>query len=333
MKYKYLIIVFTILLAVPGFAKIVKRGQTGFRFLDNPVSAEAIGRGGLGLTLFYNSNTVFWNPSGLAWQDSKFDFNANYTSGIADINYSSFAGSVALDKFGVLALDFLTMDYGEFQGTQYADNEQGYVKTELFQPGSYAIGFTYSQKVNNRFSYGIRIKYAYQDLGSVWTGTILAGDTTISLVKYNHGEPAIDVGTTYDFLNHGIRFGAVIQNFSREIKYEVDKVPMPYAVSFSLSLNPLSILSLDNENHHLIIGFESSHPRDYLEKIKVGTEYTFQKMLILRTGYMGNYDERGLTFGMGVHKKIDGIKLRLDYAYQDYGIFDATHTFSIGVSY
>lgn len=221
--------------------KLVKKGQVGFRFLENPVSAEAIGRGGLGLP--------------------------------------------------------------------------------------------YSKKVSDRFSFGVRSKYAYQDLGSVLTGSVIMGDTTISLKDYYQGEPAIDIGTTYDFLNHGIRFGAVMQNFSRELKYEIEKFPMPFSVSFSLSLNMLSLLSIADETHSLVVGFETNHPGYYLEKIKIGAEYSYLQLLLLRTGYMGNYDERGLTFGMGIRKMVASTQIRLDYAYQDFGIFDATHTFSIGVSY
>ena len=102
--------------------KLVKKGQVGFRFLENPVSAEAICRGGLGLTLFQNSNTVFWNPSGLGWITTKLDFNANYTNGIADINYNSFVGAVNFGRFGVVGVDFLSVDYGEFIGTRVAYN-------------------------------------------------------------------------------------------------------------------------------------------------------------------------------------------------------------------
>lgn len=36
--------------AVSG--QIVKKGQVGFRFLENPISAEAIVRGGLGVAVF-----------------------------------------------------------------------------------------------------------------------------------------------------------------------------------------------------------------------------------------------------------------------------------------
>jgi hypothetical protein len=43
-----LIALVIILLSAPAQSDIIKKGQVGFRFLDNPISAEAVGRGGMG---------------------------------------------------------------------------------------------------------------------------------------------------------------------------------------------------------------------------------------------------------------------------------------------
>lgn len=313
----------------------VKKGQVGFRFLENPVSAEAIGRGGLGLVLLQNSNTVFWNPAGLGWIDSNFDINLNYTKGIANINNSSFAGAVKIANFAVVALDVLVMDYGDFAGTRRANNDQGFIDTGTFSPQAYALGFSFCQLISDRFSYGVRIKYASQDLGNAWVG--ISGtdvdDPALQIAQKSYGldEFAFDVGAIYDFNFHKIRFGAAIQNVSREIKYEEEKFPLPFAASFSLSLAPLSFFK--QEQIPLIVGFETRHPRDFKEKFKVGAEYQYKNLLILRSGYMGNYDERGLTLGLGVCTTVHKEKIRFDYAFQDFGIFNSVHTFSFGMMF
>jgi len=315
----------------------VKKGQVGFRFLENPISAEAIGRGGLGLVTIRNANAVFWNPAGLGWIDGKLDFNLNYTNGIADINNSSFAAAYKIGRFGVMALDFIIMDYGDFYGTRRANNEQGFIDTETFSPESYAIGLSFSQRVSDRFSYGVRVKYARQDLGNAWIG--IAGtdvdDPNLQITKksYAHGEPAIDIGAIYDFLYRNIRFGATIQNFSREIKYEEEKFPLPFAVSFSLTVDPISFLVTDQKDYSFYIGLETRHSRDFKEKVKLGAEFEYKKVMILRTGYMGNYDERGLTLGIGFQKEYLNSKFRFDYGYQDFGVFNGVHIFSFGVTY
>lgn len=314
-----------------------KKGQVGFRFLENLISAEAIGRGGIGIVMTENANTVFWNPAGLGWIDGKFDFNINYSKGIADINHSSFAGAINLGAFGVVALDVLIMDYGDFYGTRRANNDQGFIDTGIFSPQAYAFGFSFSQRISNRFSYGVRVKYAKQDLRDSWIG-ISGSDVddpelVIEQKSYSRAEPVLDVGAIYDFLYHSIRFGAVIQNVSREIKYEDEKFPFPFAASFSITVDPLSFIWQDGKYGPLIIGFETRHPSDFEEKYKIGAEYHYKDMVVLRSGYMGNYDERGLTFGLGFLKHYHNSNLRFNYAFEDFGIFNSVHTFSFGVTY
>jgi hypothetical protein len=333
MKFKRVILILIIAVNLIK-ADVVKKGQVGFRFLENPVSAEAIGRGGLGLTLFRNSNAVFWNPSGLGWVENKMDFSANYTRGIADINYSAFVGAFKLGKLGFLAIDLLNMDYGEFYGTRRANNEQGFIDTEIFSPQAYSIGLSFSQKVSANFSYGVRAKYAYQDLGSAWVGKVVnEGEIDTTKIRYSLGEPALDVGATYDFLDYGIRFGAVMQNFSREIKYERDQFPLPFFVGFSVTVDLLKVFIPDSGTNSLLLGFETCHPRDFKEKVKFGAEYSYYNILILRSGYVLNYDERGFTAGLGVRLERDRFGIRFDYAYQDFGIFGGVNTFSIGFAY
>ena len=139
----------------PASSQIVKKGQVGFRFLENPVSAEAIGRGGVGVAMFRNSNAVFWNPGALGWITGKFDFNVNHTQGIAEINQTSAVGAAKIGNLGVVAFDIIAMDYGDFYGTRRADNDQGFEDTGVFSPSAFALGLTFSQKVSDRFSYGL----------------------------------------------------------------------------------------------------------------------------------------------------------------------------------
>ncbi|MCI0513052.1 PorV/PorQ family protein [candidate division KSB1 bacterium] len=325
-----------ILLGISTANSQVKKGQVGFRFLENPISAEAVGRGGMGLVMFSNANAVFWNPAGLSWIDGRLDFNLNYTKGIANINHNAVTGAVNLGRFGILALDALVMSYGDFYGTRRANNEQGFMDTGTFSPQAYAFGLTYSQRVSNRFGYGVRLKYAVQDLGQAWI-SLTGKDVddpglTIAVKDYQLSEFALDVGAIYDFNFHRIRFGAAIQNVSREIKYEEEKFPLPFAACFSIVGDPLSFF-IPNAENPLLLGFETRHPRDFQEKYQVGLEYHYQKMLILRGGYMGNYDERGLTFGLGFCQTFGNYRLRIDYAFQNYQIFNAAHIFSFGMTY
>lgn len=326
------------IVAVPlELQAVEKKAQVGFRFLQNPVSAQAIARGGMGVAGIENANTVFWNPSGLGWVENNYDMNANYTRGIADINYGAFAVSRKLGKISTLALDLTYMDYGVFNGTRRADNNAGFEETGPFTPTAYALGVSFAQRVSDRFSYGARIKYAYQNLGFVTVGVSGSDVSDTALVtddiENKHGEPAIDIGATYDFIESGIRFAAVIQNVSREVKYVREAFPLPFAVSFSLQADVLKLFRKEQDLHRFFVGVESVHPRDYKEKIKFGVEYAYLKSFFVRAGYRLNYDQRGLTFGVGLDRKIGGVRLRIDYAYENYGVFKGVNTVSIGTAF
>ena len=318
-------------------AQIVKKAQVGFRFLENPVSAEVMGRGCVGVVTTQTANGIFWNPALLGWIEPQVDVSFSHTKWIADINYNAGAAAIRLGDVGVVGFSLLAMDYGTFYLTRRANNDQGYIETGTFSPTAIALGAAFSQRVSDRFSYGVHAKYARQDLGDAWTST--KGDSlndpafNPELRAYRQGALAFDVGAYYDFLYSGICFGAVLQNVSREYKYENEDFPLPFAVSFGVTIEPLTLLFGKDTTNTLILGFESLHPRDFGEKAKIGAEYRFLNMVIGRLGYMMNYDERGWTLGVGVKQKVSDIPIRVDYAYEPFGILGGAHFISVGFSY
>jgi len=329
------IVLLTVLLPTLAGAQISKKAQVGFRFLENPVSADVIGRGGTGITTTTNASGLFWNPALTAWSQAQFDITLHRTQGIAGINYNAVAATADLWGVGVLGVSVVTMEYGDFYGTRRENNAAGYVETGTFSPKAYALGLAFAQQVSNRFSYGVQVKYAMQDLASAWVGpfggSITNPNLAISERTYDHGEFALDVGACYDFLYNGIRFGASLQNISREIKYENEAFPMPFAVNFGICVQPLQFFLDDEEAKNLTVLIESRHPRDFEEKIKFGAEYSYLNMVVARLGYMKNYDERGFTGGVGFAQELGGVPFRVDYGYEAFGIFGARHHFSLGV--
>jgi len=104
-------------------------------------------------------------------------------------------------------------------------------------------------------------------------------------------------------------------------------------VSFSLTVDPISFMVADQKDYSFFVGLETRHSRDFKEKVKLGVEFEYKNVMILRTGYMGNYDERGLTPGIGFQKEYFNSKFQFDYGYQDFGVFNEVHVFSFGVTY
>lgn len=104
-------------------------------------------------------------------------------------------------------------------------------------------------------------------------------------------------------------------------------------MSFGLAVDPWSIFRPEDKTDSLVLGFESRHPRDFKEKLKFGAEFKSHDLVALRAGYMDNYDERGLTAGPGLNQNVGNTAFRLDYAFQDFGVFGSVHIFSVGVTY
>jgi hypothetical protein len=328
-NYRFLIAAI-LLLSSLNYAQVEKKAQTGFRFLENPVSAEVVGRGTIGVINTFNSNAIFWNPSLLAFTETDYDISVNHTRGVADINYNAVAASINILDFGVLGFSLLAMDYGTFYSTVRL-GESGYMDMGTFSPTSIAIGTAFSQRISDHFSYGVHIKYARQNLGEAFV--IPRGDSVLSRREYELDVFALDVGAYYDFLVNGIKFGATLQNISRELRYEVQQFPLPFAVSFGASINPLELFYGKDPMHSFTLSFESRHPRDFGEKVKLGAEYQFSDFFIARAGYVSNYDERDWTAGVGFKQHFSEFPIRVDYAYQPFGILGDVHFISLGVGY
>lgn len=324
------------LLSSTSWAQFEKKAQVGMKFLTNPVSAEVVARGTAGINATFNSNGIFWNPALTSRINSQLDVSLNYQQWIADISYNSAAVSWNAFNFGVVTLSGTMVDYGELYETIRSSNSQGFEETGTFSPSAYAVGIGFSQKVSDKFSYGVNIKYVNQDLGDAW---IAVGDSLtdpnykLQQVPYSKGVPAVDIGTFYDFQYKGITFAAALSNVSREIKFQDEPVPLPFSVSFGATVAPLEFFMENMKDNRLILCVESNHPRDFKEKLKFGLEYTYMDMFIVRGGYVTNVDERGLTAGVGLRKTISDIPVRVDYGYQNAGIFGNTHFFTVGFSY
>ncbi|MEJ5263241.1 MAG: hypothetical protein WHT45_11210, partial [Ignavibacterium sp.] len=71
--------------------------------------------------------------------------------------------------------------------------------------------------------------------------------------------------------------------------------------------------------------------------INSGLEYSWNEIVFIRGGYNSLFEtdsEKGLTVGFGLnYRLIDAIKIKLDYAYQDFGRLNSVHYFSFGIKF
>ncbi|MCP4710635.1 MAG: PorV/PorQ family protein, partial [Planctomycetes bacterium] len=254
-----------------------------------------------------------------------FDFFAGQTQWIADITYNTAALAKDFGNWGHVGVSALFADYGEIEGTIVADNEDGYEDTEDVDVGAYAIGLAYAYDLTDRFSVGGHARYVSQQLGE----SIL--EIGAEATKNEVSGLSFDFGTMYYPGYKSFRFGMNVRNFSKEFKYENEGFQLPLTFTMGVAMDIMDFT--EKEDHSVLVAFDAIHPRDYSERINFGCEYWFKKTIALRFGYKYNYDEEGLTAGTGFNYDLASIKLKLDYAYADCGIFDAVHRFSLGFAF
>ena len=306
---KYWLLLSALMLLMPvvlyGQAKV---GTAGAQFLEIGVSARAIGMGEAFVAVSNDATAMYYNPAGLTHlYDREVVFtHVDYP---AEIRYD-FAGiAYPLYRFGgVLGLGFYALDAGDMDETTY-EYYNGTGRT--FGARSYAATMSYARALTDRFSVGLTLKFIDELLederSSGWTA---------------------DVGTNYDTGFRNFKISMVISNFGPDMTFITESYPLPINFRFGGAINVL-----DGEHHKGVFAVEAAHPSDNLEKYNAGFEYQYNERYFVRVGEKFNYDEGTFSVGGGLRVPFNKMELRLDYGYQDLGLLNEAHRFTLGMKF
>ncbi|MFQ5772483.1 MAG: PorV/PorQ family protein [bacterium] len=325
----FLNIIFLIILLTANIVLAVERvklAQTGMQFLSVTSDARAAGMGRSVTTFEMQSSSLFYNPAGIAGQLSLFDISISRNNWIAGIYYNAISLSIAPahGRYGVFGISLLTVNYGDVQGTVRADNEQGYLKTEMLKPTAYSIGLGYARSLTDKFSVGGHVKIVHQNLGkSVSTFS----DSTLAYSENKITPVAFDFGTRFRTGFKSLIFGMSVRNFSPEVKYVSESFQLPLEFSIGVSMNAFDFIG-EAEYHSLLLSLDAVHYRSHPEQINMGMEYTFREMILLRFGYRSGNNENNVNFGFGLQYS----EFAIDYAYTPFGVFNDVQRFTIRFS-
>lgn len=298
-----------LLLLLPGMLLAqAKVGTAGAQFLEIGVSARAIGMGEAFVAVSNDATAMYYNPAGLTQlYDREVVFtHVDYP---AEIKYDFAGVAYPLYRFGgVLGLGFYSLDAGDMDETTY-EYFDGTGRT--FGARSYAATVSYGRALTDRFSVGLTLKFIDELLederASGW---------------------AADVGTNYDTGFRNFKISMVISNFGPDMTFIQEGYPLPINFRFGGAINVL-----DGEKHKGIFAVEASHPSDNLEKYNAGFEYGYDERYFLRVGEKFNYDEGTFSIGGGLRVPFNKMELRLDYGYQDMGLLNEAHRFTLGMKF
>ncbi len=330
--------VFFAMCAVSSIAFSQKVGSTSMQFLKVIPSARGAALGDAYSVWASSADAVFWNPSGLALEQSQA-FTFSYVNWIFDTRQGSFSYAASMGDFGVVGAQIQYVDYGEIEeaiwASPYIDPiENTGLTGNTFRPFSYLVGVSYAANLNDRFSTGLSVKYAHE---SLYNGKMVVAQISTGVnekVKTWANGLLFDFGMRYNTGYHSIEIGASVQNFGSNMTYAKESNPVPLLFRWGIAGNLIGkdALIAHDDNNRIGLAFDLFQPNDYAQQEHVGIEFEYSEMFALRAGYKFNYDFEGLTMGGGVKQTLGAIKFSLDYSYSSIGTYlGNAHRISVGV--
>lgn len=316
---------------------ITKVGTTSAQFLKIGVGARAIALGGSFVAEANDLSALYWNPAGLSQlQGGAVDLSR--TQYIADIDYSYAAFGFNLGNMGTVAASLIFLDSGDMR-VRTTSRPEG--TGELFKVQDYALQFSYARALTDNFAIGTTVKYISE---TIWHSTASA--------------TAFDIGILFTTPFRKLRLGANMANFGpnmqmngRDILFSQDPSPDNEGnveivnAEYLMVKHPLPLMfrvglawdAVNSPDHRIVVLTDATHPNDNSEYVNVGTEYSFRNLLALRIGYKNAFEndgEQGLTFGGGLNLRIDrSVRMRIDYAYADFGRLEQAHWYSFSLNF
>ncbi|MGD0038619.1 MAG: PorV/PorQ family protein [Bacteroidota bacterium] len=311
-----------------------KLAQTGFDFLSISSDAKAGAMGDAVNSLFGYSGALAHNPATMAEMPSLLTANVSVNNWIADIKYLSCSAIISpwSGNYGVIGLSFQSVNYGDVLGTMVWNNSQGYIDLGTMDPTAMAVGIGYAKMISDRFAVGAQVRFAYQSLGKSAVPTV--ANTVIT--KQNEASAvAYDFGTNFKTGIKSLAFGMSVRNFSSDVTYEEESFQLPLLFTVGLSANLFDFFEVPGPEQSFILSCDVTHPRSHPEQLKIGVEYKFMNLIVLRSGYISGDDEDGVTYGLGLSSSglgISSANFQIDYSYTPYGVFNNVQRFTVSFS-
>ena len=283
-------------IAVPAANADSGAGTVGLQFLNNDFSPRALGMGGAFVAVADDVYASDYNPAGLG-QIKYPEISAMYQSGFDDaymggLHYGMLLPTVGFARYArpAVAVSVITASAGDITVRPlYANNDLGNARTINAQQ-DYAVTVSFAEKFfvgdiileKLRFEdieqfYGVNVKYIRSTLVEDYTGNGVAGDIGY-LLKHNRS---------------GVSLGASFSNLGSGVKYISDTTKMP-----SVARAGMSWLMPSLYEHQMRISAQADfHLNEDMLVFRAGAEYTFDRYVALRLGYIGHEDNPAFTIG------------------------------------
>ncbi|MCS3678829.1 long-subunit fatty acid transport protein [Salinibacter ruber] len=316
-------------LTVPAHGQVA---QSSALFLRIEPDSRAAGMGNAGVATADNANTIFWNPSGLAFQkDTQVGItHANWLPEFnANLFYEYLVGSYHVDGVGTFGGNVQYLNLGETEIRDPSGNRLGV--TNSYQ---LAISTSYGVKVSERLGVGTSLRYIHSKLTSglregIGEGNAATLATDISALyrsapfalggadaTFSAGLNIANLGGTLDFNENSPDEDPIPANlrFGPALTIDFDEYnSLTFATDFNKSLVSTERKVVDGDTARVgKTGFEAlfdswgsargqvgpdgeASSLSLVEQFTVGTgvEYWYSDLFALRTGYYYENPDNG----------------------------------------
>ncbi len=335
MKKSFLVL--SILLAAGPLLAQNKVGTTAAPFLGIGPGPRAVAMGGAFTAVANDPTALYWNPSGIS-RYSRTQVLLEHTNYLLGTSYNFFAAIIALNQDNAVGLSVTNLTYGSSEVTT-VDQPDG--TGETWNANDWAIGVSYSRNLTDRFSIGGTAKMIMQQ---IWRESATGF--------------ALDAGLLYITPFNDLKIGMEIANFGTDMRmtgqdvlltvspnpsvvgsntnvpaeYYTNSYPLPLIFRVGLAMDVVN--SRDNR---LTLAVDATHPSDNVQSMNMGAEYCWNNLISARVGYKSLFvpdNQEGLTLGIGLNYDISSVfNLKLDYAYQNYGLLKNIQKFGLTLGF
>ena len=271
-------------LAAPA-ARAANPGESGLLSLRIGVGAREAGMGEAGVASSRGAAALYWNPANNVFADFETELLLQHNRYLGLFNQQAAFVAHRVGS-GVLGVSFMGLYSDEIE--RRGEDNTGLVEG-TYKPYDVALGASYALPFGDRFGFGVNAKLVYEKID-------LYSDTGF----------AFDFFVTHKAMIEGLTLAASVTNLGGQINLNEDPFDLPTAVRLGADWSPADVLG-----GKLSLAGDVVMPNDITEKAHVGAEYRLLPELALRAGTRINYDNQGLTAGVGFRTG----RLGVDYAY------------------
>lgn len=295
-------------LATACVAGAADAGSSAAAFLKIGVGARAVGMGEAQAAAAEGPEALYWNPAGLA-VNSRRAVSFTHNEWLEDVRYEYLGLSYPLFNLGSIGFSAARVSMGKLIGRDEQGNYTG-----DFGASDMVLSLGYARRLFNFLAVGAAAEYIFSKIEDE-SASAFAGS----------------VGAVGELPLPGLAAGISASNIGGEMKFIDKGDPLPLALRGGVAY----LLPFGGESNDLTVAVDAVKFNDRDDvMVNTGVEYWFMKTIAARAGYKGNYDEDGLTGGLGFkYSPTANLGLLADYAYADMGLFGATHRITVGMQF